>query len=45
MAACILGDDHRVVVFLDDASTEVAGQLFAAGVPSQRMRQTMRLPA
>lgn len=40
-AACILGDDHRVVVFLDDASTEVAVQLFAAGVPCQRMRQTV----
>jgi hypothetical protein len=39
IAACSLGDDHHVVVFVDHSSTSIAGQLAAAGVPSQRLRQ------
>jgi anti-anti-sigma regulatory factor len=38
-AACSLGDDHHVVVFVDGSSTAIAGQLAAAGVPYQRLRQ------
>ena len=37
-AACSLGDDHRVIVFLDRASAIIAAQLKAAGVPPQRLR-------
>ena len=32
-AACNLGDDHHVAVFLDYPSAELADQLTAAGVP------------
>ena len=39
-AACGLGDDHKVAVFLDNASATLADQLTAAGVPQQRLRQT-----
>jgi anti-anti-sigma factor len=38
-ALCDLADDHRVVVFLQDASTEIAAELRAAGVPAQRLRR------
>ncbi|PRY29889.1 STAS domain-containing protein [Pseudosporangium ferrugineum] len=37
-AACHLGDDHKVAVFLDNSSAAVAGQLTAAGVPHHRLR-------
>ena len=37
-AACHLGDDHHVAVFLDNSSTVVAEQLTAAGVPQHRLR-------
>jgi anti-anti-sigma regulatory factor len=39
-AACGLGDDQHVAVFLDNASAAIADQLTAAGVPRQRLRQT-----
>ena len=32
-AACTLGDDHRVAVFLDNSTAAVAAALTAAGVP------------
>jgi anti-anti-sigma regulatory factor len=38
-ALCTLGDDHRVIVFLDGASAIIAAQLKAAGVPAQRLRR------
>jgi anti-anti-sigma factor len=37
-AACHLGDDHRVAVFLDHSSPEIAERLTAAGVPGHRLR-------
>jgi anti-anti-sigma factor len=37
-AACDLGDDHRVAVFLDYCSQEIADRLTAAGVPGHRLR-------
>jgi len=37
-AACHLGDDHHVAVFLDNTPTLVAEQLTAAGVPQHRLR-------
>lgn len=37
-AACHLGDDHHVAVFLDNSSTAVAEQLTTAGVPPHRLR-------
>ncbi|MFI7597961.1 STAS domain-containing protein [Actinoplanes sp. NPDC049681] len=37
-AACHLGDDHKVAVFLDNSSAVVAGQLTAAGVARHRLR-------
>ena len=45
-AACELGDDHHVAVFLDNASADVAARLAAAGVPAHRLRwgRTDRLP-
>ena len=39
-AACHLGDDHRVAVFLDHCSPAIAGRLAAAGVPAHRLRHT-----
>ena len=35
-ALCDLADDHRVVVFLRNATPELTGELRAAGVPPQR---------
>jgi anti-anti-sigma factor len=37
-AACRLGDDHEVIVFLDNSSADIAEQLAAAGVPRGRFR-------
>ena len=37
-AACHLGDDHHVVVFLGHPSPAIADQLLAAGVPTHRLR-------
>ncbi|MFI7544745.1 STAS domain-containing protein [Actinoplanes sp. NPDC049599] len=37
-AACHLGDDHQVAVFLDNSSAAVAGRLTAAGVAHHRLR-------
>lgn len=41
-AACALGDDHQVTVFLDNASTAVASRLTAAGVARHRLRSGPR---
>jgi len=38
-AACELGDDQHVVVFLDNSPAHLAAQLTAAGVPHQRLRR------
>jgi len=38
-AACGLGDDHQVIVFVDNSSEIIAAQLTAAGVPQQRLRR------
>lgn len=38
VAACHLGDDHKVAVFLDHSPTAIADQLSAAGVPTYRLR-------
>ncbi|GAA3349480.1 hypothetical protein GCM10020358_71790 [Amorphoplanes nipponensis] len=37
-AACHLGDDHQVAVFVDNSSVAVAGRLTAAGVAHHRLR-------
>ncbi|MBB2948854.1 anti-anti-sigma factor [Actinoplanes lutulentus] len=37
-AACQLGDDYKVAVFLDSARTDIAARLTAAGVPAHRLR-------
>jgi len=37
-AACHLGDDHQVAVFLDHSSPAIAGRLAAAGVAGHRLR-------
>jgi anti-anti-sigma factor len=37
-AACHLGDDHQVAVFLDHSSAAIADRLTAAGVPRHRLR-------
>ena len=42
-ALCDLADDYQVVVFMDNSSATIAGQLTAAGVPPQRLR-TRRIP-
>ncbi|MBM2617073.1 anti-sigma factor antagonist [Actinoplanes sp. LDG1-06] len=39
VAACHLGDDHQVAVFLDRTSESIASRLFAAGVANHRLRQ------
>ncbi|GAB1645841.1 STAS domain-containing protein [Krasilnikovia sp. MM14-A1259] len=39
-AACVLGDDHQVAVFVHNPSSRVAEQLSAAGVPPHRFRRT-----
>ena len=38
-AACGLGDDHQVAVFVHNPSSLLVEQLMAAGVPHQRLRQ------
>jgi anti-anti-sigma regulatory factor len=37
-AACVMGDDCRVAVFMDNAAPVIRAQLSAAGVPPQRLR-------
>ena len=37
-AACDLGDDHQVAVFVHNPCETLADQLTAAGVPHQRLR-------
>jgi hypothetical protein len=37
-AACHLGDDHRVAVFIDNSHPSIADRLTAAGVPRHRLR-------
>lgn len=37
-AACHLGDDHQVTVFVDHSSAGTAVRLTAAGVPAHRLR-------
>jgi hypothetical protein len=37
-AACDLGDDHQVAVFVHNPVPLLAARLSAAGVPRQRMR-------
>jgi anti-anti-sigma regulatory factor len=44
-AACGLGDDHQVAVFVHNPCSLLAEQLTAAGVPRQRMRQVPAEPA
>ena len=39
-AACLLGDDHQVAVFIDNASADVGRQLTEAGIPPYRIRHT-----
>jgi anti-anti-sigma factor len=39
-ALCDLADDHHVIVFMDNPSPAIAGELRAAGVPPQRLRTT-----
>jgi hypothetical protein len=43
-AACALGDDHRVVVFLDNSPSDMAARPAAAGVPLARLRGTGEAP-
>ena len=38
-AACHLGDDHQVAVFLDNPSLRIADRLTAAGIAGHRLRQ------
>jgi anti-anti-sigma factor len=38
-AACLIGDDHQVAVFLEHSSTAMADRLTAAGVPVHRLRR------
>ncbi|MCA2216612.1 STAS domain-containing protein [Jidongwangia harbinensis] len=37
-AACHLGDDHHVAVFIENPSATIASQLTAAGVAAHRLR-------
>ncbi|MDT4995894.1 MAG: hypothetical protein QOH97_5786 [Actinoplanes sp.] len=37
-AACHLGDDHRVAVFIDNSHPSIADRLTAAGVSRHRLR-------
>jgi anti-anti-sigma regulatory factor len=39
-AVCGLGDDHHVLVFLDNSTAGIAERLAAAGVPAPRLRRT-----
>ncbi|MBB4753138.1 anti-anti-sigma factor [Actinoplanes lobatus] len=43
-AACALGEDHHVAVYVHNPSRHIAARLFAAGVPAQQLRQA-RTPA
>ncbi|BEL03643.1 hypothetical protein Q0Z83_018340 [Actinoplanes sichuanensis] len=40
-AACNLGDDHQVTVFVDHISAPTAMRLTAAGVPTHRIRHIL----
>jgi anti-anti-sigma regulatory factor len=40
-AACRLGDDHHVTVFVDHSSAGIALLLTAAGVPAHRIRHIL----
>ncbi|NMO57549.1 STAS domain-containing protein [Actinoplanes sp. TBRC 11911] len=42
VAACNLGDDHQVAVFVDNPTPDLADRLRAAGVPPQRLRHASR---
>ena len=42
-AACDLGDDHQVAVFVHNPPPLLAEQLTAAGVPHQRLRNSMSI--
>jgi anti-anti-sigma factor len=37
-AACGLGDDHQVAVFVDHSPATIAASLTAAGIPQHRLR-------
>jgi anti-anti-sigma regulatory factor len=39
-AACGLGDDHQVAVFVHNSAPMLAARLTAAGVPHQRLRNS-----
>lgn len=41
-AACEVGDDHQVAVFVDNSSPDLALRLTAAGVPRSRLRHVPR---
>lgn len=45
VAACVLGDDHRVAVFVINAPLSLAGRLISAGVPPHRIRDVVSLPS
>ena len=38
-AACQLGDDHQVIVMVENPSAALTDRLTAAGVPSERLRR------
>ena len=40
VAACELGDDHQVAVFVQNPSASLVEQLTAAGLPQQRLRHS-----
>jgi hypothetical protein len=44
-AACDLGDDHQVIVTVENSSATVAAQLSDAGVRQQRLRTRSSPPA
>lgn len=44
VAACFLGDDHQVAVFLDRSSPAIADRLSAAGVATHRLREVRVTP-
>jgi anti-anti-sigma factor len=41
VAACVICDDQRVAVFVDNPPASLAGQLTAAGVPPRLIRHTL----
>ncbi|MBG0563890.1 STAS domain-containing protein [Actinoplanes aureus] len=43
-AACRLGDDHQVAVFLDHPRVAIAALLTTAGVPAHRLRHIIENP-